>query len=200
MTYLSLTSILFVSILLEEVKMFCFVSKSAWVIAPVEFAIFVSKLSPPIFKLEQSLVAQVKFVKKIILSCLLLIAELVAENLVLTFLDPIVLSTNVKFPPEDISPNVDTLFTLKADVALSVFCFSFNDVSIFTPSINNELQLICPGTIEPLEKVSLETIKELILTLELRDNISCFAFKEVSTYNLEVKWVVKVGVVFLTNT
>ena len=31
MTILSLTSILFVSILVEEVKVFCFVSKSAWV-------------------------------------------------------------------------------------------------------------------------------------------------------------------------
>ena len=155
-----------------------------------------SILSPPIFKLEQSRVAQVKFFKKFILSCLRLIAELVAENSVLTFLDPIVLSKNVKFPPLVISPNVDTLFTLKADVTLSVFCFSFNDVSIFTPSINNEIQLICPGTIEPLEKVSLETIKELILMLELLDNISCFAFKAVSTYNLEVEWVVKVGVVF----
>ena len=54
-------------------------SKSACVIAPVEFAIFVSILSPPIFKLEQSRVAQVKFVKKFIWFCLLLIAELVAE-------------------------------------------------------------------------------------------------------------------------
>jgi len=41
MTTLSLTSILFVSILLEEVKMFCFVSKSAWVIPPpVEEIVF----------------------------------------------------------------------------------------------------------------------------------------------------------------
>jgi hypothetical protein len=36
--------------------------------------------------------------------------------------------------------------------------------------------------------------------LELIDNISCFVFKAVSTYNLEVKWFVKVGVVFLTST
>ena len=87
MTNLSLTSILFVSILIEEVKKFCFSSKSAWVIVePVEFAIFVSILSPPIFKLEQSRVAQVKFVKKFIWFCLRLVAELVDENSVLTFL------------------------------------------------------------------------------------------------------------------
>ena len=66
MTNLSLTSILFVSILVEDVKVFCFVSKSAWVIAPPELAIFVSILSPPILKLVQSRVAQVKFVKKFI--------------------------------------------------------------------------------------------------------------------------------------
>ena len=41
MTTLSLTSILFVSILLEEVEVFCFVSKSAWVIVePVEEIVF----------------------------------------------------------------------------------------------------------------------------------------------------------------
>ena len=67
MTNLSLTSILFVNILIEEVKLSYFASKSDWVfVEPVEFAIFVSILSPPIFKLEQSRVAQVKFVKKFI--------------------------------------------------------------------------------------------------------------------------------------
>jgi hypothetical protein len=41
MTNLSLTSILFVSILVEEVKAFCFASKSAWVIpSPVEEIVF----------------------------------------------------------------------------------------------------------------------------------------------------------------
>ena len=41
MTNLSLTSILFVSIMVEEVKVFCFVSKSAWVIPPpVEAIVF----------------------------------------------------------------------------------------------------------------------------------------------------------------
>jgi hypothetical protein len=41
MTNLSLTSILFVSILVEDVKVFCFVSKSAWVIVePVEEIVF----------------------------------------------------------------------------------------------------------------------------------------------------------------
>jgi hypothetical protein len=85
MTNLSLTYILDVSILLEEVKVFCFVSKSAWVIP--SFAIF---------------------------------------------------------------------------------------VSISTASINKELQHICPGTIVPIEKISLETIKELILTCEFLDNTSCF--------------------------
>ena len=39
-------------------------------------------------------------------------------------------------------------------------------VSISTPSINNVLQFICPGTTEPLEEVSLETIKELIFKCE----------------------------------
>ena len=58
MTILSLTSILFVNILVEEVNVFCFVSNCACVIPPLEFAIFVSMLSPPIFKLEQSIVAQ----------------------------------------------------------------------------------------------------------------------------------------------
>ena len=68
--------------------MFCFVSKSAWVIPPPEFAIFVSILSPSIFKLEQSIVAQLKFVKKFIISCLRSIAELVAEKTLLTFRYP----------------------------------------------------------------------------------------------------------------
>ena len=41
MTNLSLTSILFVSILIEDVKVGCFVSKSAWVIVePVEEILF----------------------------------------------------------------------------------------------------------------------------------------------------------------
>ena len=41
MTNLSLTSILFVSILIEDVKVFCFVSKSDWVIVePVEEILF----------------------------------------------------------------------------------------------------------------------------------------------------------------
>ena len=91
MTNLSLTSILFVSILIEEVKVGCFPSKSAWVIpVPVAFAIF---------------------------------------------------------------------------------------VSIFTPPINNVLQLICPGTTVPIEEVSLETIKELIFKCEFLDNFSCFKSK-----------------------
>jgi hypothetical protein len=56
------------------IKLSCLASKSASVIVePVEFAIFVSILSPLIFKLEQSRVAQVKFAKKVILSCFLLI-------------------------------------------------------------------------------------------------------------------------------
>ena len=66
MTNLSLTSILFVSILVEEVKVFCFVSNCACNIPPLEFAIFVSILSPQIFKLEQSRVSQLKIVKKFI--------------------------------------------------------------------------------------------------------------------------------------
>ena len=49
MTNLSLTPILFVSILLEEVKIFYFVFKSAWVIVElVEFAICVSISTPSI--------------------------------------------------------------------------------------------------------------------------------------------------------
>ena len=88
MTNLTLTSILFVSILIEEVKKFCFSSKSAWVIVePVEFAIF---------------------------------------------------------------------------------------VLISTPSINNVLQLICPGTTVPIEEVSLETIKELIFKCEFLDKFFLF--------------------------
>jgi hypothetical protein len=57
-TYLSLTSILDVSILLEEVKMFCFASKSAWVIVePVEFAIFVPISTPSIKNVLQLICA-----------------------------------------------------------------------------------------------------------------------------------------------
>jgi hypothetical protein len=45
MTILSLTSILFVSILIDEVKVGCFVSKSAWVIVePVEEIVFPERL------------------------------------------------------------------------------------------------------------------------------------------------------------
>ena len=71
-------------------------------------------------KSEQASDAHVKSVKKVILSCLRLIAALVVANSVLTFFDPLLKYD--KFPPADILPIVDNVFIAKFENGVKVSC------------------------------------------------------------------------------
>ena len=119
-------------------------------------------------------------------------------------------------PPAVISPKVDTLFIEIIDDSSSLSCFVSKDVLRLTPPLvilshvkflnvkfDADVNIPCfvskSACVIPPPPVE-EIVLLVIVIFSPAIKVFCFVFKAVSTYNFEVKCVVKVGVVFLTNT